>query len=306
MAANTHGISISVMAVGSLDDIIAAVGKPYFRDDAVVIYNADCRSILPKIPQVDLVLTDPPYVGLTGTGPIVKGGVGPHYRESRLVGDRWDADLDWVGQIKPLSGLGCFIFTSYHALPEVALAMAPLRRAVLLTWHKRNAPPSHKNVPRFTEEYIWGFAAKVGLRWDVFKSTMIDEPKLAAGCMATERLVDKEGVALHPTQKPLAVIKWLLQVGGQTILDPFMGSGTTLRAAKDLGRLAVGIEINEAYCEIAARRMQQSVLDLGTWDNKGTARAVGDGSQTVMPIEIPNIVPTPAISQSDGETKGSA
>jgi site-specific DNA-methyltransferase (adenine-specific) len=69
----------------------------------------------------------------------------------------------------------------------------------------------------------------------------------------------------HPTQKPLEVMTWCINQapdGCVSILDPFMGSGTTLRAAKDLGRKAIGIEIEERYCEIAAKRMQQEVLAL--------------------------------------------
>lgn len=68
----------------------------------------------------------------------------------------------------------------------------------------------------------------------------------------------------HPTGKPLPLISKLMRVGsedGAMILDPFMGSGTTLRAAKDLGRKAIGIEIHEPYCEIAANRMRQEVLE---------------------------------------------
>jgi site-specific DNA-methyltransferase (adenine-specific) len=69
----------------------------------------------------------------------------------------------------------------------------------------------------------------------------------------------------HPTQKPLEVITWNIGLADnpKTILDPCFGSGTTLRAAKDLGRKAIGIEIEEKYCEIAAKRMQQEVLPLG-------------------------------------------
>jgi len=64
----------------------------------------------------------------------------------------------------------------------------------------------------------------------------------------------------HPTAKPVELMLRLLSKTQGTILDPFMGSGTTLRAAKDLGRKAIGIEIEERYCEIAARRMGQEVL----------------------------------------------
>lgn len=67
----------------------------------------------------------------------------------------------------------------------------------------------------------------------------------------------------HPTEKPQGVMRWSIeQSKGTVILDPFMGSGTTLRAAKDLGRKAIGIEIEERYCEIAARRLGQEVLAL--------------------------------------------
>lgn len=72
-------------------------------------------------------------------------------------------------------------------------------------------------------------------------------------------------IRVHPTQKPLPLMKWCLGFApdAQTILDPFMGSGTTLRAAKDLGRKAIGIEIEEKYCEIAANRLRQEVLQFG-------------------------------------------
>jgi len=69
----------------------------------------------------------------------------------------------------------------------------------------------------------------------------------------------------HPTQKPVSLMRWCLELKWTpkgTILDPFMGSGTTLRAAKDLNRKAIGIEIEERYCEITAKRMSQSVMEL--------------------------------------------
>lgn len=67
----------------------------------------------------------------------------------------------------------------------------------------------------------------------------------------------------HPTQKPVELMRWCLTFTEGVVVDPFMGSGTTLRAAKDLGRKAIGIELEERYCEIAAQRCAQDVLDLG-------------------------------------------
>ena len=71
----------------------------------------------------------------------------------------------------------------------------------------------------------------------------------------------------HPSPKPLRLMRWLVKsIDAGTILDPFMGSGTTLRAAKDLGRKAIGVELSERYCEIAAKRLAQEVLPFGATD----------------------------------------
>tara|TARA_Y100000310_G_scaffold170380_1_gene170521 strand:- start:92 stop:622 length:531 start_codon:yes stop_codon:yes gene_type:complete len=100
---------------------------------------------------------------------------------------------------------------------------------------------------------------------EALKLAMADKAETAvkADVLVHRTVTDR----LHPTGKPLHLICDLLQTAGhdaQTILDPFMGSGTTLRAAKDLGRKAIGIEIEERYCEIAAKRMSQMVMQLET------------------------------------------
>jgi len=235
--------------------------KPYYEEPGIIIYHADCREILPHLEPVDLVLTDPPYIGLSGGLVFRHEGVAKRYTDSVTVGDPWCASLDFLDHCDGLARQGLFIFCSYHFMDQIPSRLPSWKRAGLITWYKRNSPYPINNVPHFTTEFIWAFRKEIGLNWRCIK-TLFDIPLLASGCMASERLVDDGGKALHPAQKPLELIASLLSVGGHTVLDPFMGSGTTLRAAKDLGRKCIGIEIEERYCEIAVNRLRQEVLPL--------------------------------------------
>lgn len=208
---------------------------PYYQDDACTIYHGDCREILPTLPKVDLVLTDPPYgIAWNNTG---------YFAESKIynlgVSD-WDTAPDddlWILVVS--AGVNTIIWGGNYF---------PLGKCVApLVWDKQNGQN------RFADgELAWTSFAKGTLRifrhqwWGFVKESERSDPML------------------HPTQKPVAVMRWCMElpqtIGTQTILDPFMGSGTTLRAAKDLRRKAIGIEIEEKYCEIAARRLSQEVL----------------------------------------------
>lgn len=239
--------------------------EPYYQDESCTLYLGDCREILPRLAtaSVDLVLTDPPYPGMQGGYERGPGGVGRKHRPSvSLSGTVWESGLDWVDDAWRVSRCGFITFCSYHSVAEVAALLPAESRVALLTWYKRNAAPSGANVPRHTTELIWAFRKRVGLKWDALTTTMFDIPNINAGVMATERIVDRERRAIHPTQKPIELIRSLLTVGGDVILDPFVGTGTTLRAAKDLGRKAIGIEIDPKYADIAARRLAQAVLPL--------------------------------------------
>lgn len=214
-------------------------GKPYYQDEAVTIYHADCRDVLPTLEPVDLVLTDPPY----GIGE----AAGKNKSRSRMAVAQDFGEADWddtpistgLLELVRAAGQTQVIFGgNYYDLPPTSC---------WLIWDKDNGASDFADC-----EMAWTNMTKavrlIRYRW--------------AG-MLQEDMSNKEH-RWHPTQKPLAVLRWCIErvPTAQTILDPFMGSGTTLRAAKDLGRKAIGIEIEERYCEIAAKRMSQLAMEL--------------------------------------------
>jgi len=215
--------------------------KPYFQDDDVVIYHGDCRDILPTLEPVDLVLTDPPYgIGhRTNYSSNGRSTIGKQHDYPPVVGDDKPFDPNFVLQLgKPTVLFGA----NYYAdkLPPTG---------GWIVWDKMRP----HELDQATAELAWTNFVK-GVRvfrflWNgALRDGLTTEPPLE-----------------HPTQKPVALWRWVLAlkwIPEGIILDPFMGSGTTLRAAKDMGRKAIGIEIEERYCEIAAKRMSQSVMVL--------------------------------------------
>ena len=211
--------------------------EPYYQDDWCTIYHGDCLEIMPELEPVDLVVTDPPY------------GVGLNYGKYNDSPETyWEHFIPLLKQIIDLCP---------------AVVMTHRQEAVkwinwwdhLCIWNK---PMSfgyaiHGWLNHWEPIFIFGleptFQAKKNkkpARFDVFTFN-------------TE--ANKLG---HPAVKPLKLMIALLQTfHGDTILDPFMGSGTTLVAAKQLNRKAIGIEIEEKYCEIAVRRLAQEVIDFG-------------------------------------------
>lgn len=229
----------------------------YYRTDLGVLYHGDCLEIMPHLEPVDLVLTDPPY-------PKLKYGVDwnkyPHgcsdrYRESKSMGTPWGNDVSGSRMASKISKHGSLIFCSFHSV-DIFSTIIDGKRAALCSWYQSNSPPSQNNAPHFQVEYVWAYRKNPGLNWRELK-TFYDVKRLQAGCMATERLVDGGGKALHPTQKPLSLIMDLLKIGGDLILDPFLGSGTTAVACERLNRRWIGIEIEEKYCEIAKKRIEK-------------------------------------------------
>ncbi len=223
---------------------------PYYQDASVTLYHGDCREVLPTLQEVDHVMTDPPYSDDTHdgarTGSAQNNGVLVTFgsTNSEAIGlvlgsiraRRWAVlSVDWQ-----------------HVLP---LKLSPpsgwkfVRHGV---WVKPNG------TPQFTGDRPGqGWEAVAILHADV-KGRMKWN---GGGLPATWTHCKVAG--LHPTGKPEPLLlDWVAQFTdpGETILDPFMGSGTTLTAAKRLGRKAIGIEREEKYCEVAARRLSQGAL----------------------------------------------
>jgi len=221
---------------------------PYYEDSAVKIYHGDCFELLPDLGRFDLLLTDPPYVlNLSG------GNKGC-----------FEGELEYVNKTMGFTDCGVdysflaghdnfFVFCSTQQLPDLLPIAKSCGNYKLLKWIKPNCVPLVFNTYLPDTEYIvhcWQKGRLFGAFQD--KSTNIV-------CNAGNHQTS------HPNEKPLFLLSRLITLGsqiGETILDPFMGSGTTLRAAKDRNRKAIGIEIEEKYCEIAANRMCQEVLAL--------------------------------------------
>jgi len=249
-----------------------ALPKPYYDHDGITIYHGDCRELLPHLPQVDLVLTDPPY-GVTAC--------------------EWDKVVDWMTLSLLVSQVVvCFAINPY-ASALVSTHLSEFRHDWV--WVKNTASGMmtagkrpmrrHENIlvfgncPVFNEQKVTGsetsqnhfvkgysYSNKASKLYDVdggvpFVWSATVSPHSVLPC---DSVGNRDLERVHPTQKPVALLVYLVKTYSnvsQIVLDPFMGSGTTLRAAKDLRRKAIGIEIEEKYCEIAVKRMEQEVFN---------------------------------------------
>ena len=224
--------------------------KPYYQDKWVTIYHGDCREILPQLPRVDLVLTDPPFLILFGTTES-KAELGNY---TILEGWFNDQVKLWKPLIKPAGNM--IILCDWRTYPSF--------------W--RVSLQNHI-IPRNMVVWIHNAARK----WHLFRYchqlALIAQQPPTALCPVPEGnrfdywiennvpTLDRD----HPTEKPVDYLSYLILASTETealILDPFLGSGTTCHCAKKLNRYSIGIEIEEKYCEIAARRCSQEVMEL--------------------------------------------
>jgi site-specific DNA-methyltransferase (adenine-specific) len=230
--------------------------KPYYEDNHCAIYHGDCREVLPTLDKVDLVLTDPPYEKEAHTqGRRTSRGGGLKLEPLLFDSMREDVRAE-VGQlIATITQRWAIVFCQVEATELWRVALEPMIYKRTGVWIKPDGMPqfSGDRPGMGYESIVFCHASNVGKsRWNGGGRVAVFKHNKNSG-----------GKHYHQTQKPLPLMSELISLFGDengTILDPFMGSGTTLRAAKDLGRKAIGIELEEKYCEIAAKRLAQEVL----------------------------------------------
>jgi len=244
---------------------------PYYDDGTCVIYHGDSFDILHDLSDIGAVITDPPYSSggafrgdraMSTTMKYVNSST-EAYRAD-FAGDNRDQRAFtawcsmWLNAARKASNPGALLasFIDWRQLPALtdAVQAGGWQWRGVAVWDKTlKARPALGTFTSQSEYVVWGTNGPA-----TFKALGYQVPGVFS-CRApgTERE--------HIAQKPDDVLRWVMQVAepGCVVLDPFMGSGSTLRAAKDMGRQAIGIDVDERYCEIAAKRLGQEVLDFG-------------------------------------------
>jgi site-specific DNA-methyltransferase (adenine-specific) len=239
---------------------------PYYTDSTggIVIYHGDCLSVLASLEEnsIDVLMSDPPYSSGARQSAQMRSRGSMIRNDSELGAQRWFGtdNLSAHGFAMLIRMFGVesfrvskrdghfFSFIDWRQWPVMAgsIESSGWSLRACLVWDKLSFGMG--NGFRQQAEFILHASKGVAdnfLRHDI----------------GTVLRAAREDDAEHPTAKPVSLLERLLSaVPGNTVLDPFMGSGTTLRAAKGLGRRAIGIEIEERYCEIAAKRLAQEVL----------------------------------------------
>jgi site-specific DNA-methyltransferase (adenine-specific) len=221
--------------------------RPYYQDSLVTLYHGDCLELLPSL-RAELVLTDPPYNAINrATGGLRKIDKG--------AADSTPID---IGQLAPLLLAAAPTVYAWCSVEQSSQWVEAFKAKGGTTrigaWWKTNPSPMNGEHLWLSAVELCVFARRTGA---VFNGHC--EHPVWRGPTDSEDLGNE-------TPKPRWLMERLIRASsraGAVVLDPFAGSGTTLRAAKDLGRRAIGIELREAQCEIAASRCHQEVLDLG-------------------------------------------
>tara|TARA_R110000823_G_scaffold232196_1_gene358701 strand:- start:87 stop:863 length:777 start_codon:yes stop_codon:yes gene_type:complete len=257
--------------------------KPYYTDDYCTIYHGDCREVLPTLDKVDAVVTSPPYDDMKS-----------------YEGYSWDYPTVSSMLVDALDMNGVLVWNVNDGCADNSRTGTSMRQAIgfvdlglnlndTMIWDKRSFSALGDKLRRYPDTFEFMFVLCKGNQ-PTF-NPIVDRKNIVSGSVSSTQ-IKKDGertkgktferrdigvrfnvwnippcpsgndhpAPMNPKIAEGHILTW--SNSGDTILDPFMGSGTTLRAAKDLQRKAIGIELEEKYCEIAAKRLAQEVLAL--------------------------------------------
>ena len=267
--------------------------KHYYSHAGITIYHGDCLDVIPHI-TADFCLTSPPYVDqrtysggfpsekqewLSWITRVVKGVYETAKSAVFVVGDRrrngireWDSS-DMASSCK-MAGIPLwerFLWLKFPFGPNGS-STQPDDPVEFCLWFGENVQFDANEVRRdYAPSTLARYSSPPSIRWESNgerkqKGELSADPSgarpttvIVAPCLPTNEYCE------HPAQFPLELASWFIAAGSRprdTVLDVFSGSGTTLYAARQMGRKAIGIEIEERYCEIAAKRLAQEVLPL--------------------------------------------
>jgi DNA modification methylase len=231
--------------------------KPYYEQDGITIYHADAREALPAL-SAEVLITDPPY-GVNFAGSSTR-----HSGRAGLTYTKFDDTPEYIDEV---------------VIPVINLSLQKCKRAAItpgIRNARRYPVPDGEGViwyPSGANVGPWGFVTHQPIYYyGKCPFLLRGKGSMPTGFSSTESAPENG----HPCPKPFGTMLWMVKrvcEPTDIVLDPFMGSGTTLEAAKHFGCRAIGIEIEERYCEIAANRLAQGVL-FGTGDKSKAAELV--------------------------------
>jgi len=248
--------------------------KPYYQDEAVTLYHGDCLDVMQGIGRVDMVLADLPY-GTTRNAWDSVVDLDAMWQQY-LAATKEDAAIVLTAQtpFDKVLGASRLDLLRYEWIWEKTTATGHLNAKRMPMKAHENILVFYRSLPTYNPEMTTGHTAVHSYTKYQDDGSNYGATKAGiSGGGSTQRYprsvlefaTDKQKTALHPTQKPVALMEYLIRTytnPGQTVLDNCAGSGTTLVAAARSSRKAIGIELDEAYCEVIAKRLQQGALDL--------------------------------------------